>query len=235
MNLQQVFDYLADGELSQVFMGIGDGGRVPVENYGKLISSINLGLTDLHRRFLLKERVLEVELVDALTKYYLKSEYGESSTSSQPVKYIKDTSDPFTDDLIKIERILDDEGVEIALNVVDDPCSIRTPDMTTLVVPEELETQSLLVYYRANHPNLSTSQATTDPSLVEVNLPITHLQALLYFVASRVLNPVGMTNEFHEGNSYLAKYEAACAAIMNGGVLVDTQGDNTRLERNGWV
>jgi len=68
-----------------------------------------------------------------------------------------------------------------------------------------------------------------------VQLPDSHLEALLFFVASRVNNPIGMTNEFNAGNSYAAKFEAACQALEEQGLQVDQDSQNTRLHRGGWV
>jgi hypothetical protein len=39
------------------------------------------------------------------------------------------------------------------------------------------------------------------------------MQALMYFVASRAHNPAGMSNEFHAGNTWYAKYEGECMRL----------------------
>jgi hypothetical protein len=57
----------------------------------------------------------------------------------------------------------------------------------------------------------------------------------LYFVASRVHNPIGMTNEFHAGNSYAAKYEQACMLLDMKNLQVDQGSENTKLRDRGFV
>ena len=68
-----------------------------------------------------------------------------------------------------------------------------------------------------------------------MELPDAYLEALLYFVASRINNPIGMTNEFHAGNSYAAKYEQECARLEMLNLEVDQGYQNTRLRAGGWV
>ena len=52
-----------------------------------------------------------------------------------------------------------------------------------------------------------------NPEITKVELPSSHLQALLYFVASRTYNPIGMTNELNAGNNWYANCEAACQEL----------------------
>ena len=65
-------------------------------------------------------------------------------------------------------------------------------------------------------------------------LPI-YLEALLMFVASRIMNPVGMSAEFHDGNNYAAKYEMACKKLEDQNVRLDKVTNNDRITRNGWA
>ena len=102
-------------------------------------------------------------------------------------------------------------------------------------VPEQYKTDSLEVVYRANHPKLVESGGGINPEAIELELPYSHLEALLYFVASRVHNPMGMANEFHSGNSWAAKYEAECMKLQQQNLEIDEGNDNDRLGRNGWV
>ena len=69
----------------------------------------------------------------------------------------------------------------------------------------------------------------------EIELPYSHLEALLYFIASRVHNPIGMANEFHAGNSWAAKYEHECVRLEQLNLRVDQGEDNTNFCRNGWI
>jgi hypothetical protein len=146
-------------------------------------------------------------------------------------------------DILKIEQVITDSGTELAINNGADKYSCSTPSLGTLRVPaiivnkgpdlpDDLITSSLEVVYRANHEIISLDAI---PEYYEVVLPYSHLMALLYFVASRVHNPIGMVNEFHAGSSWAAKYEQECARLEMHNIQVDKGTEYDRISRNGWV
>lgn len=220
MKLSEIFNHLSNGELSQLAMGQLVVGEVQDKYQSYLISSINLGLTALHKRFFLKEGEIEFELSSAGTIYNLQQ-----------------------DDIHKVEKVFTAKGRELSLNNSADPYSCFTPSMGVLRVPDafiyaqdtlpdELKTTMLKVVYRANHPIIGE---VNDPEKYTVDLPYSHLEALLYFVASRVHNPIGMVNEFNAGNSWANKYEVECARLEGQGNYIDTQSGNTKLYQKGFV
>lgn len=223
MKLQEVFDQLSAGEFSQLSIGGANAGVLDAGNYSKVIGHVNLGLTALYTRFNLKEGRFSLTLNSTLDTYQLALE-----------------------DLLKINKVLTDTGFEMPLNVASNIYSCHTPSLSTLRVPQivldqgsdlpdELKTEKLEVVYWANHPKIKMLAGVLTPSAVEVELPYTHLTPLLYFVASRVHNPIGMGSEFNAGNRYYAKYEEACQRLEQQGIQVNHQDDTTRFERNGWV
>ena len=235
MTLQDIYDQLAFGELRQVSLGYGsidaneDG--MPVESFMKLLPTVKLGLTELHKRFSLREGRMTVPLVENQVTYVLTKK--------------KDAPDAFQDDLHKVERILgkDEDGnpYEIPLNRMDDRSAIRTTSYNTLVVPTETElagwlnyTTELEIVYRADHPAISVPVANAAPLATEIHLPSTHLEALLWYIASRVHNPIGLTQEFHEGNNYAMKFENACQLLTTQNYEIDDDAVNFRVIDNGW-
>jgi len=167
-----------------------------------------------------------------------------NGSSVEPVKYILDSTDPFDGFINKVERVLTDGGWELGLNDAGDPYAVSTPSAQVLRVPnaivaqvdipDHLKTKNLEVVYRANHPVINQS-GSFNPDTYEVGLPYSHLEALLMFVASRVSNPIGMTNEFHAGNNYAAKYEQCCKDIETFNLRTDQGAQYDKLGRNGWV
>lgn len=223
MKLQEIFDQLTYGELSQLSIGGSEQGEISEANYPRVLAHINLGLTELYKRFNLKEKRLVVPLQRNADVYQLN-----------------------VDDILKIERVITDSEFEMTLNHESDPYSCFTPSLKSLRIPElvmnqgsslpdELKTTALTVVYRANHPKIVIRFGYIQPERVEVELPSSHLQALLYFVASRAHNPIGMTNEFNAGNNWNMKYERACQELEAEGLQVDRGINNLRLNRNGWV
>jgi len=250
MKLQEVFDQLTSGELSQLSIGGEGAGVINEDNWTKVINHINLGLTALYKRFLLKEGTLKLELHDDITTYILHSRFAVNvRRSSEEIRYIIDTVDSkFTDDIFKVERVITDNEHEFELRLNDrsNKYSVFTPTMTSLVVPsdictgaadlpDELKTDHLMIKYRANHKPIVVGLGYFDPVQYELELPPSHLEALLLFVASRVHNPIGMSNEFHAGNSYWAKYERACQELELQNITVDQGSQNDRLHSKGWV
>lgn len=248
MKLQEIFDQLSTGEFSQLSIGGQDTGVIAEANYGKVVPHVNLALTALFTRFKLKEGSLQIALQDGQTLYKLNSIYAVNGRGiAGSVRYIIDTADDkFLDDVTKVEKVLTDTGLELGLNDAADLYTVTTPSALQLRVPAglvstvadfpvELATEQLTVIYRAAHPKLVVPLGYFDPTRIEVQLPDSHLEALLYHVASRVHMPVGMANEGNLSSGYFAKYEEACQKLLDQGLQVDQGGTNTRLERNGWA
>jgi hypothetical protein len=231
MKLQEVFDQLSAGEFSQLSIGGAAAGVIDETNYSKVIGHVNLGLTALYRRFNLKTGNLVLRMEEDRYMYQLHSSMAVSKGGT----YLIDTVlEPFLDDIIKVERVVDEVAVDLPLNDAADSMSVFTPSSLRLSVPIELTLQDLLIVYRADHPKIVVGDSFMSPEDVELELPPTHLEALLYYVASRVNNPIGMNNEFHAGNSYAAKYEMVCKQLEEGGLQVDKGESNSKIYRGGW-
>jgi len=240
MKLSEVFFQLSVGELSQVCASEENTGQIKEHLVPAILGHVSLGLTALYTRFNLKESQLIIDPQEDLLVYTLSSKHS-LITGSAPVKYIKDSLDsPFKDDILKVEFVVDNTGCSWALNDEANHLACRTPSPTVLRIPEVLRSKGsdLIVGYRANHPAVSYKQPNGypfNPEKIDIELPSSHLQALLYFVASRYHNPVGMSNEFHTGNSYYAKYEAECMRLEMENLETDQGGQYDRLYANGWV
>ena len=239
MKLSEVFTQLAYGELAQLAVVNEDGDGIAPTKQGQIVAHVNLGLTALYKRFLLKQGRVSIQLVQGVSTYPLNP---ESDTV-----FIESVDSPdFLNDVFKIERVYTEGGVEFSLNDESDPYSCTTPSLSVLKIPysvvnqteglpEDLKTSWVDVVYRANHPKIVYTGTNFNPARVEVELPMSHLEALLLYVASRVNNPIGMVNEFNAGNNFYAKYEKACMDLEIQNIRVDQGKQNNRLVTNGWV
>lgn len=214
MKLQEIVNQLRVSEFSQISIGGAGMGVIDETNLPIIVSHINLGLTALYRRFNLKESRMMVTLVPGVPEYPLPS-------------YVH-----------KVQRVLTDTGWELGLNDTNNTYACWTPSLNVLGVPEELtdptdqtpdwaRTDKLIVHYQANHPPVTVAT-------VDVELPDSHLEALLYFVASRAHNPIGMSNEFHAGNTYAQKYELACQELERHNMKIDVGMTSQRLRQKGF-
>lgn len=238
MNLQEIFDHLSGSELSQMSLGGGEEG-INEGNWERVLNAVNLGLTELHKRFLLREGRVTVAMQPGLRTYLLDQKHAVSDYENPlATKYLMDSlDDPFLGDVMKIERVYDAKGMELWLNSGNHPeGSIRTPAYNMMVVPDTLPVQELTVVYRAKHPKLVKEQGYFNLEEQQVDLPDVYLEALIYYVASRLVNPTGVgATGFHEGNNYAAKFEASCAYLDSMEFQNKELEENNRLRRNGWV
>lgn len=248
MKLSEIFNQLTYGELSQINLGGEALGQISPANYKKIVPHINLGLTALHKRFWLKEGRLTLALQTGQVTYPLKKIYAlNNAASTELVRTILDTADSkYQEDILKIERVYTDSSFELGLNNLADPYSLSTPSYNVLRVPvgmvtdgadipEDYQTETLTVVYRANHFDINEDTGMDDPEETDVDLPYSHLEALLYFVASRIHTPIGINNSFHDGNNYAAKYEAECQRLEQTNLRVDQDSQSSRLHSRGWV
>lgn len=247
MKLSEVFNQLTSGEFSQLHLGGAVQGEIPPEKYNTVVDHINLGLTTLYTRFYLKEGRVNLSLIAGRLVYPIHPRYAVSNLASlEPVKYILDSEDvPFIEDILKIEAVNTTEGKEIPLNDLSEKYSVVTPSQTVLRVPSSIanqvsdlpecyKTTGFEVVYRAKHPKVVIPDGAT-PDSVEIELPETHLNALLLFVASRAYTPTGVTNEFNAGNNYASKFEIECTSLSVNNYQIDRAESTNRLIQNGWV
>ena len=257
MTLQDLFDELTYGELSQLAIGGRlDSGEPEISEADRegLILHINSALTALYSRFRLREKSVRVELTQDKSTYVLHSRFSRRNTrSTELVKYLIDTGDDeFDDQVLKIESV---EALRAELNMPEhpsklwhvlqlneamNPYAVRTPSPNTLLIPDsfgpdKVTPKTLRVNYRANHPPIDKYRGVAAPTAVTIELPKTHWQALLFLVASRVTNPSGMNQEFHAGNSWYAKYDSECKTLENQNMQIDNMGQTTHFERQGFV
>lgn len=237
MTLDDIYTQLSYGELRQLFLSgrtIDDSeAKLTKAQHAKLLPSVQLGLTELHKRMFLREAELQVELQTGQVVYALTPKYAESNNASkEPIKYIKDATSKFQNNLLKIERVYgtwNEEEYAIPLNIQGDPTAVRTTSYNVLTVPTDeekapwlTETTHLRVVFRADHPEIPAQLANISPRSVEIYLPPTHIEALCFYIASRQHNPLGMVpGAMHEGNNYFQRFEASIQELKNLSMEID--------------
>lgn len=232
MRLTDLIDSLNFGELSQLRFGQETEEGITAGNIHRLVPHINMGLSALHSRFRLRVGQRRVALEYGRESYPLTSAEGQGR-------------------VLQVERVLWPEGLDSAPGFrvtpdlpLDDeghPLSIYRATPTTLRVPlvmQDMGVTQLEVTVREDHPALVWEEGFFYPEEIEIDLPPNYLEPLTYFVASRLINPIGVgmpNTEFHEGNNYAAKYEQACQRLEYGGYKVQGEAEDTRFQRHGWV
>ena len=247
MFLNELFDQLTYGELSQLEYGGVDDEGITKEDHKRIIPHINLALTELHKRFLIREEEVTIRCYDHIETYVLDTKYAATNTdSTEKYKYIHDTIfEPFVDNVLKIEKVFNEDGQELFLNEADPyviqtergnvsrrSVSVHTPNYRTIQIPYPMKENALVVEYRANHEKVEVEGL--DPNTQEIKIPTYLMEAFLLYIASRVYSSLG-GDSAQEGMAYMAKFEASCKKIEELNLVNKANAVNQKLEVSGWV
>ncbi len=235
MLLSEFFEQLTYGELSNLSIGGKTIGNIEPEDYPAVIAHTNMALTALHKVFPLVCKEVIIQMDPTINVYHLHKDYAVNAgaDSDKPIKYILDTAaDPFQNTLLQIDRVVDENGKKLFLRENTEPTSLFTPSFNKLQVPNP--TNSVLgVTYRATHPKLPTKNIT--PEEVELEIPESLLEPLLYYVASRAFMGTPPMDGVDRSSQYFGRYQASINRIKDNGLVMDDTTENQRIGDNGWV
>lgn len=235
MKLSLIFERLTHDTLTQLSVGGTAQGAVNLPDYPKLIVLTNGALLDLYTRFSLMTRELTLQMQEGVSVYNLTSDFAESNTGSlEPIKYIIDatTIHKFTDNIISIDAVFNELGVEVPLNNLNDENSVFTPSPTELQIPFTDPENMLSIIYKAS-PDI-IDPASLDPANVDAPIPYHFLDAISAYVAWKLYTPMD-TGETNTGSIYRANYMAAIKLIDDTGALIKEVHTNQRFTDNGWI
>lgn len=233
MNVDQLFQNLSYGELSNLSMGVEGEGAIEEKHQPKIILHANEGLLRLYTRFLLLEKDVLIEQVEHITNYHLLKRFAESNWNpeEEPYAYIKDLGrEPFEEDVIKILSVFDSHGYRLPLNDNERADSLFTPQAKVLQVPHPEDGVSLSVLYQAKHPPLSIERLDQ-----EVDLPEVLHGALTAFIASKIYGNMNTAEARATGQEHFLHYENICGDVIeNDLVSTSISATNSRFHKRGW-
>ena len=235
IKLEDIFDQLAYGEFLSIDLGADGCKGLSVDDYPKIAVHINLALTELYKRFNLKMGKVAIQLFDEITDYKIHSIYAQSNTASEePVKWIADLGDsPYTDDLLKIERVYNEIGCELTLNDPSDCKTINTPEYNVIQCSYPYDENTLLVRYRAAPVYIPTKKLI--PENIYVPIPPSLVEALLWYVAGRIMTNLNLAGDIGEGNNYTMKFEKSIQEVKLAGLINEDKATNLKPEKRKWV
>ena len=189
MRLSDIFDALGSGELANLHL-VENNTIIP-DKLPIVLNAINLALTDLHTKFLLKRELVKINIEPTIETY-------------------KITNGDFIEVLNS-----DMNGIQY---------SLLNPN--TLYVKADKPTV-VTIEYKASHRKLTEEDILEDS---EVDLPLSYLNALLYFIGSRMYVSVvnQLDGDLNESARYASMYQAELLTLTNQGIDVD------RLNNNDW-
>lgn len=237
MLLSEIFDQLTYSEFASLSLGntLDNNNGIPAGSYPKVVSYVNAAITELHKRFMLREGELKIQLSEDKEYYRL---VAANSISEDAINgFILDSAEnKFIEDIIKIELIKDADGEEVALNDAQASYSAFIPTHNTLKIPDATEGDIWTVVYRQSLPKIVIEDGF-DPEKVEVDLPDYLLKALVYYAASRAyMSMKTLETGVNEANMYLSRYENACNEVVALGLINDPNLEEVNLfKEQGWA
>jgi hypothetical protein len=240
MLLSDIFLQLTHGELAGLAIGGAEGNGVLPHDRPAIISHINLGLTELHKRFDLRREEVIVQQYDHIQKYYLEKKYavhgsGDIVSINPPIFYIKDSVEhPFEENVLRIEQVINEKGEELYKNDENSYWSVWCPQFNCVQVPYADSANSMCIKYRASHERIDPSPNTI-PEEVDIHFPDSHLQALLNFVAARIHASKPTMDGITGSAEYTAKFEASCVKLKELNLEQKDTPSNQKLLIRGFV
>jgi len=170
----------------------------------------------------------------SISIYKLLTDFAvNGTTGNEAVKYIIDTvAEPFENTLLQIDKVVDENGDKLFLRENTEETSLFTPSFNKLQVPNP-GTTVIGVTYRANHTKLPTANIT--PEDVELEIPESLLEPLLYYIASRAYMGTPPTDGVDRSAQYFGRYQASILRIKENGLIEADETENQRIGINGWV
>lgn len=244
MNLQNLFDSLAHGELSNLAIVNITTGSIKEAAYLKVVSQINRALREIYKRFLLKKKCGVIKQQTGLTTYYLRdpfAHYVDGSTNSYLSEY--DFDEPFNGDVIKVLEAEDPDAKDPRDRILplNDPkypdAGVFTTAFDTIYMVPANPLKRVKITYQAAYPEIKITE-DFNPENYELYYPLFIEEALTNYVASLLVK--GKLTRASEGESYATntfdhKYEAACQRIVVLGLAEEVAMAPTHFERRGWV
>lgn len=234
MDLQELFDMLATGELQN--LSLAEGGKIATEARPKLTRYTNEALLELYSKFVLKENDMLIQLHEHITFYHLIPRFAvnytpEGEVDDEPIRYILDLpKEKFEDELIRVLAVTDTNGLEVPLNNEEERFSVFTPQAKILQVPNPVQDKCLNVRYQQRHTKLQGELEE------RVECPDVLLVALTSYIAFKVFSHMNSAESTAKAGEFMQAYEAACNGVVDRDLVnSSTSQTNTRFERGGWV
>ncbi len=206
MNVGDAIDMVQEAELKQ--LAVKDD-KVAIRGF------INLGVLEIHKRFVLWQAEAVINMVDGVNSYTL--------DGTDP----NVTMDLTDHDLLMIDEVYDYDGQLMTINEENDPFGVATPRYNVLEVPEETDGQQLSVIYRGSPKFLTHEKA-------EIQLPPQFYEALFNYIGYRGHGSLKGDIK-SENNTHYMRFEQSCDRIKMEGLYTEDSLHSTKFEDRGFV
>lgn len=228
MYLEEIYDDLANGELRAHAWAMN--GTIAEEHKPKIITSINVALTDMYTRFPLLTKQITVIQKAGITEYVLHPKHARTNPHTMDVKYIYDSEkDPFQGNVLRIESVFDETGEELELNSAQGCKIALTPAPDILEIPNPTDTNALFVTYRTRPNKVKLSD-------VEIPIPEQFRPAILAYVAFRAYSGSSDAGQNALAVANFQRYELLCSQYLQYNMVnTDESVELCNFTNGGWV
>ena len=206
MNVSQAIEILNNSELKQ--LGIK-------EDKESILSYLNMGIVELHKRFDLWEETAVVNMVAGVNKYTI---------NGQDTNVVLDNTDH---EFIMITSIFDKEDEKIEINLQKSDYKIKIPRYNVIKIGVPVAGDTLKVNYKAA-PKFLTFEKQPIP------LPPQYFEALFHYVGYRAHASVDGDIKA-ENNTHFMRFDQSCKRIAIQGLQNEDSMQIFKLEERGFV
>ena len=245
LTVNKIFQNLSYGVLQNLAIGEEGSGYILETRRPAVIFNINEALDDLHRRFLLSEKILTLLVFDHITTYKINT---EMSFSSLGINYDPDNVDvdgpyildsvelPFENDLIKILSAYTGSGYSLPINDINSPSSIFTPHSSLIQIPDPSRMNTLVIEYQALHPRLTYDMGNADALDQEVDIPNVLHSALYSFVAYKTYSNMNTQESSSKAAEHFNMYQGICQNVIEKDLVSEGRPtSDIKFLKGGWV
>jgi hypothetical protein len=211
MNVSEAIDLLKESELKQL---------KTKDDKPAIRGMINMGILEIHKRFVLWQSEAILTMVDAVTEYKM------DGTDANVTMNLTDH------DFLHLDEAFDDDGESLSINDESDPMGIATPKWNLVEVPPIGITPGaeISLIYRAS-PKFLTHEKQQIP------LPPQLMEALFHYVGYRGHAGVkgGGERNQNENSTHYKRFEMSCQRVKTEGLYTEDSLNSRKFENRGFV
>lgn len=208
MNISEAIDMLQESELKQLKIK---------ENKKAVMGFINMGVLELHKRFVLWQSEAIITMVAGVTEYKL------DGTDTNVAIDLSDHQ------FLHLDEAYDDDGESMSINDESDVMGIATPRWNVVEIPPDGITDGveLDLIYRAA-PNFHVHEKEIIP------LPPQMFEALFLYVGFRAHSGT-KNNPQTENNQHYKKFDTSCNRIKIEGLYTEDSLNSSKFRDSNFV
>jgi len=236
--LKDVFTLLATGEFSNIALKKDRVGALDESEYNKVIGHLNLALVELYKRFKFKEGEVTLHTFTDVPIYYIRPDRMVPLNYISETRYIEQPPDNDGNlNIIEIKAIHDELGNEVTMNNRYLTPYVKQQAFDVLKFFGLTSDQIFYITYQA-HPSPIILDDDFDLNVYAIDASNIILEAVLYYIAARVYQPMGANNSTANADKssiYQNQYELACQKIEQFGLDIQTDDEPDTYEKDGWA